>query len=424
MDSILKSIEASIKQYYKRRAETSSEKIDKVTLSEPVYDAREAIRVCRTLLEGWISQGPNVREFEAAFSKFIGCSEGVAVNSGSSANLLAILALKERLSLQGGDEVIVPAATFATVAAPVIQAGLVPVYVDIRRDTFNIDSQAVQKAISGRTRILMPVHTLGYPAEMDALIEIAAKHKLAILEDCCEAHGSSIEDRKVGSFGVVSTFSFFVAHNMTTGEGGMIVTNDQGLATVCRSLREFGRCDPKTLADQRYHSDESLKDYDRRYLFERIGYNLRMTDVTAALGLEQLVKLEGMNKRRRENAAWLRGRLEETVGDYLTMPVEQPGYRHTYYTFPVVLSTRCTFSRREFAEHLETHGIETRPLFAGCLPDQPAFRKAPGRIVGALLNARFIRDNLLFVGIHPGLTVKHLEYMADVMASFIKQRVA
>lgn len=424
MDDILGSIEELIKRYYQKGNRTSSGTIKRVTLSEPAYDSREAIRACKTILEGWISQGPNVKRFEAAFSEYVGCTQGIAVNSGSSANLLAILALKEKHGLREGDEVIVPASTFATVAMPVIQAGLVPVYVDVFRDTLNIDPAQVAKAISGKTRILMPVHTLGYPAHMGELIQIASQNQLVILEDCCEAHGATIDGRKVGSFGEIATFSFFVAHNMTTGEGGMIVTNDEQLTAICRSLREFGRGDQMDVANQRHYSDEVLTDYDRRYVFERLGYNLRMTDVTAALGIEQLLKLEAMNERRRSNAERLKQRLAEIAGDLLELPVEHPGYRHTYYTFATVVSEHAPFSRREFADHLEAHGIETRPLFAGCLPDQPAFRHARGRIVGTLPNSRFLRDNLVFVGIHPGLDRRHIEYMVDVIASFMKRRIS
>jgi CDP-6-deoxy-D-xylo-4-hexulose-3-dehydrase len=423
MEEIQKKIEALIKEYYDTAQKSKPDKIEKIFLSEPAYDSREAIRAVRTILGGWISQGPNVREFERKFSEYIGRKIGIAVNSGSSANLLSILALKQVYGFKDGDEVIVPAATFSTVAMPLIQAGLVPVYVDVQMDSLNIDPDEIEHAISGKTRVLMPVHTLGYPAKMSDIMDIAEKNSFLVLEDCCEAHGSAIHGRKAGSFGHIASFSFFVAHNMTTGEGGMIVTDDAKLEDACRSLREFGRINQKNIVSERYYSDSYLKDYDKRYVFDRIGYNLRMTDITAAFGLEQLAKLDEMNEKRRANASYLKKLIVEKAEEFFRLPEEEDGYIHTYYTFPITLKENVPFSRREFAEYLESNNIETRPLFAGCLPDQPAFRSAPGRVSGDLKISRYLRDNLVFIGIHPGLNSKHIEYISDAILKFLKERI-
>jgi CDP-6-deoxy-D-xylo-4-hexulose-3-dehydrase len=422
MENIQSQIDNLVEKYYDALSKKRTEEIERISLSAPSYDSREAVSAIRTILSGWISQGPNVRQFETAFSQYIGRTKGIAVNSGSSANLLAILALKDVYGLRDGDEVILPAATFSTVAMPIIQAGLMPVYVDVKRDTLNIDPEQIDSAVSDKSRILMPVHTLGYPAEMNRLVEVSNHYQLTIFEDCCEAHGSSIDGKKAGSFGELSTFSFFVAHNMTTGEGGMIVTNNERLEDICRSLREFGRCNQKNVSNDRYFSDEVLNDYDRRYVFDRLGYNLRMTDITAAFGIVQLAKLEDMNNKRRNNAAFLTKILSEEVEEFIELPPEQPGYLHTYYTYSIVLKENVSFTRRQFAEHLEKCKIETRPLFAGCLPDQPVFRGAPGRIVGDLSNSRYLRDNLVFIGIHPALNKQHIEYIADVIVTFIKDK--
>ncbi|HDZ61684.1 MAG TPA: DegT/DnrJ/EryC1/StrS family aminotransferase [Nitrospirae bacterium] len=422
MKQILAQIEELVRKYYDKLSEGQTDEIDKIFLSEPAFDSREAIGAIRTILGGWISQGPNVKKFEAAFSGYTGRDIGIAVNSGSSANLLAIQAIKEVYDLKDGDEVIVPAATFSTVVMPILQGGLTPVYVDVDRNSLNIDPSQVENAISDRTRVLMPVHTLAYPAEMPKLMEIAERNNLIVFEDCCEAHGSSIDGKRVGSFGDIASFSFFVAHNMTTGEGGMIVTNNKKLEEACRSLREFGRINQKDVIKDRYYTDDVLKDFDRRYVFDRIGYNLRMTDITAAFGIEQLAKLDEMNEQRRSNASFLSEKLMMEAGAFLDVPVEQAGYRHTYYTFPITLRENVPFSRREFAEYLEVNKIETRPLFAGCLPDQPAFRGVPGRVVGDLPNSRYLRDNLLFFGIHPGLKEKHLKYISDVILKYIKDK--
>lgn len=422
MERILSDIESLIKAYYDELSKRQPDKIDKIFLSEPAYDSREAINAIRTILGGWISQGPNVKKFENLFSEYIGGKIGIAVNSGSSANLLAIEALREVYGLENGDEVLIPAATFSTVAMPLIQAGFVPVYVDVKRESLNIDPAEIDGAMSDKTKILMPVHTLGYPAEMPDLVEIAQRNNLIVFEDCCEAHGSTINGKKVGSFGDISSFSFFVAHNMTTGEGGMIVTNNEKLEESCRSRREFGRINQKGVQEDRYYSDDVLNEYDKRYVFDRIGYNLRMTDITAAFGIEQLAKLDDMNEQRRSNASYLSSILSNEASDYLEVPIEQDGYKHTYYTYPIVLKESAPFSRREFSEHLEANKVETRPLFAGCLPDQPAFRDVPGRVVGDLKNSRYLRDNLVFIGIHPGLKNNHIEHVSDIIIKFIKER--
>lgn len=415
-------IERLVEAYYLAMRQADAGPVERVTLSAPAFDAKEANRAIRTILSGWISQGPNVQAFEQAFAQYIGTASAIAVNSGSSANLLALAALKAVHGWRDGDEVIVPASTFATVASPIVQVGLVPVYVDVDRLTLNIEPAAASQGRSPRTRALMPVHTLGYPAPMPELSAWAEREGLVVFEDCCEAHGASIDGKKVGSFGAIASFSFFVAHNLTTGEGGMLVTSDPRLEEVCRSLREFGRADQRMNRTQRYYSDERLSDYDRRYVFSRLGYNVRMTDVTAAFGLEQLAKLDTLNAKRRANAAQLAALLRASAGDLLTLPQEAPGYVHTYYTFPMVLTEAFPASRREFCEFLEAHGIETRPLFAGCLPDQPAFRDAPGRVVGDLRQARLLRDRAVFVGIHPGLDERHMRHIAKTVEAFLQNR--
>ena len=419
MNKILNEIEKLVIEYYsKQKDDKRSLPSNTVNLSEPFFDSNEAINGIRTILEGWISQGPNVQKFESNYASYIGSKYGIAVNSGSSANLVSLEALKKVYSIPNGSEVIIPAATFATVAMPIIQLGLVPVYVDIDRRSLNIDPVQVEAAITDKTRILMPVHTLGYPAPMPELMKIANKYDLIVFEDCCEAHGSSIDGQKVGSFGHIAAFSFFVAHNMTTGEGGMIVTNDSSLDENCRSIREFGRSNQKDLENGRFYSDDILKDYDKRYVFSQIGYNVRMTDIAAGFGLAQLDKLDDMNNGRRENAKWLQKALSEKWSNLFEFQGGHHNFFHTYYTFPILLSENFPHTRRVFCEYLEGNSIETRPLMAGCLPDQPAFRGQPGRVEGVLPVSRYIRDRLVFVGIHPGLRKAQLQHIVDTINSF------
>ena len=390
----------------------------RVSIGWPVFDHKEISNALSSLLDMRISQGPKVREFEAACAAYIGTKYAVAVNSGSSANLLALTALVASGKCPKGSEVILPATTFATVASPILQVGLVPVYVDIDPISWNLNPKGVEKAITKKTSAIMPVHTFGNPADMQAIMRIAKKHKLAVLEDCCEAHGAAIQGKKVGSFGDLATLSFFVAHNITTGEGGMIFTNDESMRDILQSLREFGRLPAHISDSQRFtYQDKVLKDFDARYIFTRVGYNVRMTDITAALGIEQIKKLDKLNAKRvhiveKYNNAFA------PYKKYLTLPHTAPGAYHSYYGYPFVVKSSSPFTRLEFVQFLESRGIETRPFFGGCLPDQPAFRDKPKRVVGELPVAREIRDQSVFIGCHPALTNEHVRHVISTFKEF------
>jgi len=400
-----------IERYFDESSNLDPQSNKKVALNEPCLGAEEVNALLQVALSGWITQGPRVEEFEKTYATAMGCLFGVAVNSGSSANMVALQAMKQYFQFQDGDEVIVPAATFATVPMPIIQSGLTPVYVDVERDTLNIDPNAIEEAITSRTRMIMPVHTLGLPADMERIVQIARANNLTILEDCCEAHGSMIDGKRAGSWGDCATFSFYASHNMTTGEGGMVLSNNSELDRICRSLREFGRCDQGIRGSEQFYSDDVLEDYDSRYVFSRIGYNFRMTDLTAALGLAQLEKLDDMNRKRRENASFLLNALSSKCSGFIEFSGSESPYHHTYYGFPLLLREEAPISRRIVCTELKRKKIETRPLLAGCLPDQPAFRGQPGRIVGELEVSRYLRDSLFFVGVHPKLRLEQLEYL-------------
>ena len=247
----------------------------------------------------------------------------------------------------------------------------------------------------------------------------AKKYKILIFEDCCEAHGASIDKKLVGSWGNISAFSFFVAHNMTTGEGGMILTDNDEIAIKCRSLREFGRYNDSSSESGIFYNDKILKDYDKRYVFSEVGYNMRMTDICGALGIEQLKKLDDMNFKRKINAIYLNKIIKSTFSNYFELPFVPDKYEHSYYTFSLTLTNKCQFTRRELCEHLENNNIETRPMMAGSLPDQPGLRGKPSRIQGTLKNSRYIRDKTLFIGIHPMVTKKHIDYLVQVIKEFI-----
>lgn len=390
----------------------------RVNIGWPVFDEKEVLQALDALLNVRISQGAKVRQFEEMAAKYVGTRFAIACNSGSSANLLALTALVESGKVPRGSEVLIPAMTFATVASPIIQAGLVPVYVDIDDHSWNIDPKEIEKAIGPKTRILMPVHTFGNPADMPALMKIARKHKLLVLEDCCEAHGAAIGTKKVGSFGYLATLSFFVAHNITTGEGGMIFTNDRDMYDVLRSLREFGRLPDEVMRGKRFtYPDEVLKDFDARYIFTRIGYNLRMTDITASLGIEQLKKLDALNKMRMSNVrAYLKALAPYST--YLILPTVAKGHFHSFYGFPFVIRKDAPFTRMHLVRFLEERGVETRPFFAGCLPDQPGFRNQAMRVAGKLPVARWTRDYSIFIGCHAALTPDHVQHVTKTFKDF------
>ena len=367
----------------------------KVYISRPDYTEREraAIRAFAEPGVTQFAQGPEVAAFEREFSSYIGQSEGVAVNSGSSANLLLFNALIELGHLQKGDEVVVPATTFATVVAPLYQLGLVPLYVDIDQESLNIDPKRIVEAIGERTRAIFVVHTLGYPAAMNEICDIAQRNDLLMLEDCCEAHGATAGGKKVGSFSFASTFSFFVAHNMTTGEGGMIVTSDENLVSMLRSTREFGRWS----GDRWGSEDEHFAGYDGRYIFERLGYNLRMLELPAAIGRVQLDRLIEMNERRRQIAAvYIR------EFGFESEPVDG----HVYYGFGLMHRDRDAIVRK-----LDDRGVETRPLFAGALHLQPGYRNLDHRISSSRV-AEQAKDEGFFIPCHSALTDDEVEYVA------------
>lgn len=400
------------------KKKTNIKKFKNLSLNEISFDEREINSVLKILKSGWISSGKNVKKFENKFSKYIGTKYGVAVNSGSSANLIALSAVIKKYKIKKGDEVIIPASTFATVAMPIIQLGLIPVYVDISIDDLNIDISEIEKAISNKTKIIMPVHTLGIPAKIREINKIAKKRNIIVIEDCCEAHGSKINHKYVGSLGKISCFSFFVAHHITTGEGGMVLTDDKELRDICISLREFGRINQTEISKNRYYSDDVLKNYDKRYVFNNIGYNLRMTEIAAAIGNEQIKKINRFNKLRVSNTKYLHNFFKKKYKEFFDLPKLKFDGSYSFYTFPIIIKKNISIDRKKLCQYLEKHKIETRPLMAGCLPDQPGLRNQPKKIIGKLKNSRFIRDNLFFIGVHPGLNKGNFKYLFDVLDDF------
>lgn len=387
-------------------------------LAVPLYGAAEVVAALNALLAQDVTMGRRVRGFETAFADFVGTRHAVMVNSGSSANLLAMAVLTSQDvpgALAPGDEVIVPAVTWATTVAPVVQMGCVPVFVDVDLATLNLRPDALAEAWSPRTRAIFAVHLLGNPVEMDAVLAFAQARELWVLEDACESLGSTIDGAPAGSVGDVGTFSFYFSHHITTIEGGMLVTDDDWLADVARSMRAHGWTRDMT---NRAELEAANARIDPRFLFIHLGYNLRPMETQAAFGLVQLGRLKDFNEERRRNAHYLLSALADLASE-MTFVAEQGGARSTWFGFPVILKDAET--RDALSRHLEERRIETRPIVAGNLAAQPAFRNSLHRTVGDLPNATAIGERGLFIGNHPGLGERRLEHIVESFRSFFSR---
>ena len=393
---------------------------DRVSVGYPCYSDEELRGAISTLLDLRLSQGPKVKEFERLYSEYIGTKFGVACNSGSSANLLALSVLLKSGKVKAGSEVILPATTFATVVMPIVQLGLVPRFVDVDMDTYNINLLEMEMAINNNTGLIMPVPTLACPIDMRSVMDVANYHNLPVLEDCCEAHGASWDGKKMGSFGTLSTFSFFVAHNITTGEGGMVMTNDEELYSLLQSMREFGRLKEYDNKSRFYYSTDELKDFDERYAFEVVGYNLRMTDIYASLGIPQVGKLDELNKQRNEIADYYTKHLKD-YDYYLQLPIIPENGEHTFYGYIMTIKEGTGLDRKTIVNYLEDNGIDTRAVMGGNLSKQPFMKGQKFEIQGDLKNANYITDNSFFIGSHPHINQEARQHVVDVFDKFFSE---
>jgi CDP-6-deoxy-D-xylo-4-hexulose-3-dehydrase len=384
-------------------------------LSVPLYGAEEVMTALETLLSQNVTMGARVREFEQEFARFIGSKHAVMVNSGSSANLLALSVLSSTVTANGlhpGNEVIVPAMAWSTTIAPILQIGCVPVFVDVDPKTLNLRPEDLERAWSPRTRAIFVVHLLGNPVAMKQVMEFARERDLWVVEDTCESLGSTIEGEHAGSVGHIGTFSFYFSHHITTVEGGMLVTDDDRLASLARSMRSHGWT--RDMAE-RPELEAANPWIDPRFLFVHLGYNIRPMEVQAAFGLVQLRRLDEFNEQRRHNARALLEALRD-LGDELEFVAEQEGGRSTWFGFTVM--TKDAATRKALSDHLEARGIETRPIVAGNLAIQPAFRDSPHRTVGSLANATGVGQRGLFIGNHPNLDERRLDHITAAFRSF------
>ena len=405
--------------------------VTRIPYSGRVFDAAEITNAVDACLDFWLTADGFAGRFEQGYARFLGVSEAMLVNSGSSANLLALAALTapelgER-RLRPGDEVVTVAAGFPTTLAPIVQNGLVPVFVDVDIGGYNAIPDRIAESIGPRTRAIMLAHTMGNPFDAEFVLRLARERDLWVVEDNCDALGSLLNGRLTGTFGHLSTSSFYPPHHITMGEGGCVATSDPLLARLVRSFRDWGRdCHcaggQDNACGRRFTREfgDLPPGYDHKYVYSHIGYNLRVTDIQAAIGCAQLEKLPSFVAARRANWRALRDGLEP-FSDRLVLPEAASGSEPSWFGFVITVRDGAGFTRAELVRHLEDNGIATRNLFAGNLLRHPAFSGIPRRVAGSLENSDRITENTFFVGCYPGLTAAELEWMAATFASFFRK---
>jgi len=396
------------------------------------YNEKELINLVDASLDFWLSEGRFTAAFELKLKIFLKLKHCLFVNSGSSANLLAMSALTSpKLGdnrLRPGDEVITTACCFPTTVAPIIQNGLIPVFVDVELGSYNIDADVLEGAISKKTKAIFIAHTLGNPCDLDKVLRIARKYNLWLIEDNCDALGSKYKGKYTGTFGDLATLSFYPAHHITTGEGGAVLTNNLILNRIAASFRDWGRdCWCKSGKDNTCDKRFNLKygklpyGYDHKYVYSHIGYNLKATDLQAAIGLAQLEKLPSFISKRQKNFQILHKYLK-SFEDYLILPQWLKEAQPSWFCFPLTVREGCGFSREALTGFLESKKIQTRLIFAGNILRQPAFAGIKYRIFGGLENTDQVMKNSFFIGVYPKLGNQEISYMAEQFKGFFSQR--
>lgn len=406
----------------------------KVNYAGRVYNENELINLVDSALEFWLTAGRYVKEFEKSFSDFLGVKHCILTNSGSSANLLAITALiSSKLGdrrLKPGDEVITTAACFPTTVAPIIQNNLVPVFVDVRIPTYNIECSQLENALSEKTRAVFLAHTLGNPFDLDLIKDFCSKNGLWLIEDNCDSLGSEYNGKYTGTFGDIATYSFYPPHHMTMGEGGALTTNNTLLKDIICSFRDWGKdcwCDSgqDNACSKRFswQLGQLPKGYDHKYTYSHFGYNLKLTDMQAAVGCAQLEKLPGFIEKRRANFKELFNGLKK-YDDYLILPEATYGSDPSWFGFLITVREESGFTKNDIVGYLESKGIQTRMLFAGNIIKHPCFDEIRGdfrkyRVIEVLENTDIIMKNSFWIGVYPGLTEEKLNYIVKVIDGFM-----
>lgn len=398
-----------------------------VPVSGKVLDEADYVSLFSAAWDGWLTAGRFHEEFERSLARYVGVRNSLFVNSGSSANLVALSALTSpklgKRALKPGDEVITVAAGFPTTVNPIIQNRLIPVFVDVELGTYDAVIEQVREAISPKTRAIMMAHTLGNPFDVDSIKQICKEHDLWLIEDSCDALGSTYSGKKTGSFGDTATVSFYPAHHITTGEGGAVFVNSPLIKKQVESFRDWGRdCYCATGHDNTckkrfdWQLGDLPKGYDHKYIYSHIGYNLKATDIQAALGLSQLRKLDTFIQARRTNFHYLRENLA-SITDFI-MPQATAKSEPSWFGFPITIHPQSSIDRTQLLRHLDARKIGTRLLFGGNLLRQPAYKGIEHRVIGNLGNTDLIMRNTFWLGVYPGLTKEMLNYVIEVIAEF------
>jgi len=397
-----------------------------------VYDEEEIKTLVDSSLDFRLTAGRFAKQFEEGFAKFLGVEHCILTNSGSSANLLAISALTSpklgERRFKTGDEIITAACAFPTTVNPIIQNNLIPVFIDIDVGTYNIQADKIEDALSDKTKAIFLAHTLGNPFNLDKISEICEEYDLWLIEDNCDALGSKYNEKYTGTFGHIATFSFYPAHHITMGEGGALVTNDAQLKRLIESFRDWGRdcwCEPghdNTCGERFGWQLGTLPfGYDHKYIYSHIGYNLKITDMQAAIGVAQLKKLPSFIEARKKNFKLLYDRLKK-YENYFILPEVEPKADPSWFGFTITLKETAGFTRNEIVKHLEDNKIATRMLFAGNIIRHPSFGNVKYRRFGSLENTDFIMNNTFWIGVYPGISSEMITYTIDKIDEFIEKR--
>ncbi len=405
-----------------------------VQVAGRVFDDEDLAYLVDAALDFWLTAGRFAREFETSLAKAVGVRHAILVNSGSSANLLALSALTSPSlgdrQLKPGDEIITTATSFPTTVNPIVQNGLVPVFLDVEpleQGTYNINTRFLEEALSPRTRGVMVAHTLGNPFDLDAVTAFAQRHDLYLIEDTCDALGAQYRGRTVGTFGNLATVSFYPAHHITMGEGGAVLTSTPALKKLVESFRDWGRdcwCEPGEANTCGQRFDWQLGDlphgYDHKYIYSHIGYNLKATDLQAAVGVAQLKKLPRFIEMRRRNFQLLKEGLHRWE-KFLILPAPTPNSNPSWFGFPLTVRENAPFTRHQFIQYLEDRKVRTRLLFGGNILRQPAFSNIQRRVIGNLVQADRVMNGTFWIGVYPGITPEAIQYVVDVFADWMNK---
>lgn len=422
MESTLGKIRGLVESYWSTQEYEFVPGKTKIPLNAPTFGPDEVCEAIESLVRTYVTMGAKVRTFENAFRDYLGSRNATMVNSGSTANLMALSVLSNPLvqnRIKPGEEIIAPAVTWSTSVFPIGNIGATPVLVDVDMNNFGLNVEAVRNAITDRTKAIMAVHLLGNPCDIDALKKIADENGLFLIEDSCEATGAKVGNRFTGTIGTFGTFSFFFSHHITTMEGGMVVTNNDEYAEILKPLRAHGWVREMKARDAIV---EKHKHIDPRFLFVNTGFNVRPTDLQGAFGIHQIKKLDDFIRIRQDNADYWNKHLSQ-FKDVLEFQTERANTRHVWFCFPITVRPDAPFTRKELTSWLESKRIETRPIMAGNLPEQPAFNFISHAVGGGLDNAKMIMRNSFFFGNHQNVGPEEREWVVKCISDFISEKV-